>query len=196
MRKYSYKKEGDSGIDFASIVSSLEKMKNVDETDYFVTSNQTFTLTKDNCIDFDTYYVDTDNTIKPYYYYIKEKNTDNYLHAIYNNNTGIYHGSDGKTVLIQNVPEMHFEVEKVWYKEDGTIDTNNKDEVTFYVLRSHNNTSGDKDKDITKDDGTDGISKDFKRGPFTTKNLKFTLPTYDSFYVPYRKSGGKMEDLG
>lgn len=193
-KKYSYTKTGDYGIDFVSIVSSLEKMKNIDGNDYFVTSNQTFTLTKDNCIDFDTYYVDTDNTIKPYYYYIKERNTDNYLHAMYSNNNGIYNGSADKTVLIQNVPEMHFEVAKVWYKEDGTtIDTNNKDEITFYVLRSDKSTAeGDKDKDITKDQNNGGIASQYKKGPFTTTNLKFTLPTYDSFYVPYRESGGKI----
>lgn len=193
-KKYSYSKEEDPGIDFASIVSSLEKMKNVDGTDYFVTSNQTFTLTKDNCIDFDTYYVDENNTIKPYYYYIKEKNTDDYLHAIYSNNNGIYHSSADKTVLIQNVPKMNFEVEKVWYKEDGkTIDTNNKDEITFYVLRSNkSNAEGDKDKDITKDEKNGGIASIYKRGPFTTTNLKYTLPTYESFYVPYRLDNGKI----
>lgn len=193
-KKYSYSKEKDPGIDFASIVSSLEKMKNVDGTDYFVTSNQTFTLTKDNCIDFDTYYVDTDNTIKPYYYYIKEKNTDNYLHAIYSNNNGIYNGSSNKTVLLQNVPMMHFEVEKVWYKEDGTtVDTNNKDEVTFWVLRS-TDPSADRNKedDITSNDTQgNGIDPIYKRGPFTTTNLKYTLPTYNSFYVPYKVNDNK-----
>lgn len=185
-KKYSYTKTDDPGIDFANIVSSLEKMYNTDGNDYFVTSNQTFTLTKDNCIDFDTYYVDTDNTIKPYYYYIKEKNTDDYLHAIYSNNTGIYHSGTNKKVLIQNVPEMKFEVEKVWYKEDGkTIDTNNKDEITFYVLRSDKSTASN-DKDITKDENNGGIASKYKKGPFTTTNLKYTLPTYESFYVPYR----------
>ncbi|MBE6842115.1 MAG: LPXTG cell wall anchor domain-containing protein [Ruminococcus sp.] len=192
-KKYSYSKKEDPGIDFVSIVSSLEKMKNVDGNDYFVTSNQTFALTNDNCIDFDTYYVDTDNTIKPYYYYIKEKNTDNYLHAIYSNN-GIYNGSSNKTVLIQNVPMMRFEVEKVWYKEDGTtVDTNNKDEVTFWVLRSTNTSAkNDNGKDITKDENNGGIASIYKRGPFTTTNLKYTLPTYDSFYVPYKVT--KNED--
>lgn len=193
-----YNNPSDKNIDLAGKMSELEKIMNVNGTDYFTTVNQKFILSVDDCVDFDTYYVDSDGTAGPYYYYIKEKNTENYLHTLYVNNDGIFYGEDNVNVSIYNVPKMHFEVEKVWYKKDGTtIDTNNKDEVTFYVLRSDKpNATADIGKDITIDDeNKNGIKKDFKRGPFTTTNLKCTLPTDDPFYVPYKVRDNEVKGL-
>lgn len=147
-----------------------------------------------------------------YYYYIREVQSENFdcinedsnnLGFVHNDSNvyGIAYADNSTSIsfTIKNVPEIKIKVDKKWLDSDGNVDTENKNEMKFVLLRASEDYGQNLSISTDNNGGyyvTDTVKTFRTVGTFTTENLSKTLTVIDSGdIVPYKNNSGEIQKL-